>query len=263
MDENLKTETFSINLITPNSIAADTHPGLIRETNEDCFASYVGHGHRNALVSVADGIGGHESGDLASNLCIRLIISSWRERKIGGGSATPEQAKAFFNTVIPKANDALYELNEKYQIPHPMGTTLVAGIFLPETLVLAHAGDSRCYRLRDGALRRLTNDHSFVAELVRKKVITSEEAQFHPFAHIISKSVGPSPNLSPEINSFERLPGDRYIFCSDGLTNHVDDPEIEKFLIEAKTPHEAVRSLMNSSLRGGGEDNVTIVCVFG
>ena len=173
-----------------------------------------------------------------------------------------KQLEVFLQAEITRANDYIFEINQRYHIQHPMGTTVVSGMFYPGGLLVAHAGDSRCYRFRAGKIERLTEDHSFVAELVKKNIIKPEEAQFHPFAHIISRSIGPAPSLDLEIGNFKRIPHDRYLFCSDGLTNHVEDAELQRVIGKAGDAYEAVRMLLKAALRGGGEDNITIVCVF-
>jgi len=247
--------------ISPIDIVADSHVGLVRECNEDSYAYCVNNENQNALVAVADGIGGHEGGDIASSLCLQTLATKWRGTNYVNTNSS-HKIKKFLDTQILKANKLIYDLNQSFNIQHPMGTTVVAGIFYPGFLTVAHAGDSRCYRLRNGVLSQLTEDHSYVAELVRNNLINLEEARVHPFSHIISKSVGPILNLEVELNSFERKSGDRYIFCSDGLTAHLEDIEIETIVYDAQNPYEAVRELLYASLRGGGEDNVTVLCVF-
>jgi protein phosphatase len=143
-----------------------------------------------------------------------------------------------------------------------MGTTLVAGVFMPDKLVVVHAGDSRCYRLRGQTLEPLTEDHSIVAELVKRGVIRAEDAQEHPFSHIISRSVGPCPELEVEIRIFEIGKEDRFLFCTDGLNNHVKDPVIREMLENSENADDAVKRLLYASLKGGGEDNITVASVF-
>ncbi len=260
MELDTATHKIDLSAITPFNIAGDSHPGLVRDLNEDSFAYYASEGHRCTLAAVADGIGGHECGDIASNLCMKMLVSAWKA--LPRRDALDEAgAKAFLEDSLERVNEVIYNINETYNIQ--MGTTVVASIFLPKRVVVAHAGDSRMYRLREGRLERMTHDHSFVAELVRKKVISEEEALTHPFSHIISKSVGPSSKLNPEMGVFDRGLADRFILCTDGLTQHVPDGEIQRMLTDAYDPQQAVRSMLNSSLRGGGEDNISILCVFG
>jgi protein phosphatase len=243
-----------------NSVYADTHVGLVRDYNEDSFAYYIFPDSSNLMAAVADGIGGHESGDIASNLCLRLLLTAFRE--YANENMSSRQWKKFFDREIRNANQLIFSLNQKYKIQHPMGTTIVASLVLKDKIIVAHAGDSRLYRLRDAKLEKLTEDHSFVAELVRKKIISEEEALHHPFAHIISRSIGPADNMEPEINIFDHQEGDKFLLCSDGLTNHISDEEINETLSRSDTPRDAVRRLLNSSLRGGGEDNITIIGIF-
>jgi len=260
LQQDTSTHKIDLTAITPFNIAGDSHPGLVRDLNEDSFAYYASEGHKCTLAAVADGIGGHECGDIASNLCMKMIISSWKA-KPKKDCIDEAGAKRFLLETLEKVNEVIFNINETYNIQ--MGTTVVVAIFLPKCVVVAHAGDSRMYRLREGRLERMTNDHSFVAELVRKKIISEEEALTHPFAHIISKSVGPTPKLAPEVRSFDRGLADRFMLCTDGLTQHVPDFEIQRMLADAYDPQQAVKSMLNSSLRGGGEDNISILCVFG
>ena len=247
--------------ISPMDVVADSHVGLIREVNEDSYVYCVNASNLNSLVAVADGIGGHEGGDVASSLCMRTLASGWRNSDCAN-TRSPRKISRFLQTQVTVANKAIYDLNKSYNIQHPMGTTIVAGIFSPDYLTLAHAGDSRCYCLRDHALSQLTQDHSYVAELVRNNLISSEEARVHPFSHIISRSVGPVMGLDVEMGSYRRQQGDRYLFCSDGLNAHLDDIEIETIMSGAHSAYSAVRELLYASLRGGGEDNITVLCVF-
>lgn len=247
--------------LSPFDIVADSHVGLIRECNEDSYAYCVNGDDQNAFVAIADGIGGHEGGDIASSLCLQTLVSEWRNNGYSNTSSS-RKIKRYLETQTHKANQIIYDLNQSFNVQHPMGTTLVAGVFYPNSVTLAHAGDSRCYRLRNGVLSQLTEDHSYVAELVRNNLISLEEARVHPFSHIISKSVGPVQALEVELNTFERKTGDRYLFCSDGLTVHLEDIEIETVLYDAPTPYDAVRELLYASLRGGGEDNITVLCVY-
>lgn len=260
MHIELETEKF-LTGITPACVSADSHAGLVRLLNEDSFGYHIEPGAPAILAVIADGIGGHESGNIASNLCVRLLLNSWRNIDFNH-PRTVEEWGDFMLAEIEKANVTIYNINEIYQIQHPMGTTVVSAIFLKDIVLVAHAGDSRCYRLRDENLQQLTDDHSFVAELVRKNILSPEEAHTHPFAHIISKSVGPIQEMKPDLNKFMREPGDRFVFCTDGLTGHVSDDEIKEVLLTASKPEEAVRTLLNKALHGGGEDNITIVCVF-
>lgn len=255
------TSKNDLNKLTPDDFASETHIGLIREVNEDSYGYVINPSMINHLAIVADGIGGHERGEIASRTCVKTVLTEWRNNEIGKQKSKTKLEK-FIHHGIVKSNKDIFGLNNAYNLQHPMGTTVVIAILIPGSILLAHAGDSRCYRVRDGVIERLTEDHSFVAELIRKNVISEEEAVNHPFAHIISKSVGPAPDVEPEINSFKRIAGDRFLLCSDGLTNHVNDKKLEEFISKAISPNEASRKMLNSALHAGGEDNITLITIF-
>ena len=260
MQDTVKKYTVNAN-ISPIDVVAGTHVGLVREVNEDSYVYCVNENHENAFVAVADGIGGHDSGDIASRMCSRILLIEWRNRQLWRHSSSEEISK-FLDEEIVKSNEAIYRLNKTFNVQHPMGTTLVAGVFTPNSLIVAHAGDSRCYRMRKNVMEVITQDHSFVAELIKRNIISREESKNHPFAHIISKSIGTNLDFKPEINVFDRRPGDRFLFCSDGANVHLEDAQIEIILNDASNPYEAVKNIIYASLRGGGEDNITALCVF-
>lgn len=242
-------------------VAGETHVGLIREVNEDSFCYIAYPEAPNSLAVVADGIGGHQSGDVASHICCEHFISAWKKSDAGNFSAD-FMAGHFMTKTITEANTLIYDENCRRQLPQPMGTTIVAAIITPQSIIVAHSGDSRLYILRNGLLQRLTEDHSYVAELVRRKIITENEAAGHPFSHIISRSLGPAAEVEPEINIFPRLPTDRFILCSDGLTTHLSEKRIEEILVSSKTPRESLDMFMKDTLISGGEDNVTVIAIF-
>lgn len=244
----------------PHKIAADSHSGFIRSSNEDSYAYYVNQENGQTLMAVADGIGGHENGDIASYLTMKMLISSWREFQCRG-ELESEAVREFLRNELEEINSAIYQINAEYNVAYPMGTTVAAAAVLQDSIVTAHAGDSRVYRLREKKLKRLTEDHSFVAELIRSGAITEEDALTHPYAHVISKSIGPVPALEPEINVYDYQTGDKVLVCTDGLMLHLSDDEIRSILITASNPAAATKKMLNTTLRKGGGDNVTIVCL--
>ncbi|HPN84279.1 MAG TPA: Stp1/IreP family PP2C-type Ser/Thr phosphatase [Victivallales bacterium] len=250
-----------MNRISPFNIVAGTHAGLVRSCNEDSYIYSVDEYNPNSLVIVADGIGGHDRGDLASKICTKNLFQAWNKRKMASDSSE-EMLMLFLKEEIKKANEHIYRLNKSMNIQNPMGTTLVSGIIGANKLFVAHAGDSRLYRLRDGKINCLTEDHSFIAELIKRKIISSEESRNHPFAHIISKSIGTTISIEPDFNTYDVKSGDRLLFCTDGLNIHLEDQQIGLLLEDASDPNEAVKNLVYAALRSGGEDNITVVCVF-
>ncbi len=247
--------------INPINVVADSHVGLVRDHNEDSFVYYVSESDKSSFIAVADGIGGHDGGEIASELCMKTMVSAWKKGKLGQTSSK-YKLKKFLDSSLQESNKLIFDLNKSFNIQHPMGTTVVAAAFSPSHIITAHAGDSRCYRLRNGILEQLTEDHSYVVDLVKNNLISIEEARNHPFSHIISRSIGPGEDVELELNTFERKPRDRYLLCSDGLNAHLDDIEIETILYDAATAYDATRNLLYTALRGGGEDNITILSVF-
>ncbi len=242
------------------SVAADTHVGLVRKANEDSFGYYVDPERDFAMFAVADGIGGHGNGDVASAICIRLLLEEWRKLDLTS-DFNADRAKTFFHETLSFANDKIYEINNRFSFRYPMGTTIVAGIVTPEDVVTVHIGDSRFYCLSGDNLRKVTEDHSFVAEMVKNKIITQEEAKNHPFSHIISRSIGPNRDIEPDFNCFKRISGDRMLLCSDGLTNYASDLELQEKMREDDDPRDLVGNLLKLALKRGGDDNVTIITV--
>jgi protein phosphatase len=241
--------------------AGESHIGLVRSTNEDSFCYCAYPEDINYFAVVADGIGGHESGDVASRMCCRGLIRAWQKHRLGQ-EKSEKKIIEFLDREITQVNREIHRLNVKQQRSQPMGTTVIAVVFGPKTVISAHAGDSRLYRYRGGKIERLTEDHSFVAALIKKNIISDKEAESHPFSHIIMKSVGPTDKVDPEINVYHRENEDKFLLCSDGLTIHVKDYRMEKMLAQHHSPKAAVNQLMKASLIGGGDDNVTVICAF-
>ena len=241
--------------------AAESHPGLVRSDNEDSFSVYRRSDEDNILLLVCDGIGGHHRGDLASTSCCRNMVSAWKRDK-AGAIDTPKRMGIFLTNCIQAANSSLHEQNNQLGVNNPMGTTIVCAAVMKFHIVACHAGDSRLYRLRGNNLEQLTCDHSVVQELVNRKLMTPEQARNHPLSHVISRSIGPTQEVMPEVNVYERQPGDKLLLCSDGLTLHVKDQMIQNILKTSSSPRDAIDELMKQALIGGGEDNITTVCAF-
>lgn len=220
-----------------------TDIGRVRKVNED--AAFIGDG----LCLVCDGMGGHRAGDVAANLVVDIISLSLTNRAPSIG---------ILLGAIADANEQVYKKAASDYKLRGMGTTLTAFWADKEQVILAQVGDSRAYLLRNGILRQCTHDHSLVAELVRMGTITSEEARLHPQRNLITRSIGTAPHVDADVFEFSRKTGDRWLLCSDGLTNHVSDEEIEKFLSEPSL-YEAADGLLTLALENGGTDNITLM----
>ena len=235
---------------TPILSAAASHVGKIRASNQD--SGSVG----NHLFVVADGMGGHAGGDVASALAIRHLVGL--DRPYGSAEEAREE---IYRGIL----DAGKELTRAVA-DHPeltgMGTTLSGMVRVGDKVVVAHIGDSRIYLLRDGVLEQITADHTFVQRLVDSGRITPEEAAVHPRRSVLMRVLG-DVDVEPEIDThvLDTQPGDRWLLCSDGLSGYVAEREIAEILLTTHDPEEACEKLIQASLAEGAPDNVTAVIV--
>jgi PPM family protein phosphatase len=229
------------------SWSSATHPGLVRSHNEDAvYPSESGQGEGPLLVAVADGMGGHAAGDVASRVAIETAASA------DGG---PKRRVAAAHRAV---------LDNSRQRPElaGMGTTLTLASLQPDgTLRLAHVGDSRAYILRDGDLRQLTTDHSLVAEYLAAGRIDPDEAATHPQRSVITRALGIETDLEVDLVEERLKPGDRLLLCSDGLNSMLGDEEILRLLGLATPAEETTWALVEAANRAGGEDNISVVVV--
>lgn len=225
--------------------AAGTDVGMVRANNED--AVYAGR----YLVAVADGVGGLPSGELASGIAIRALI--------GLDDAPPHgDPLDALGDAIDRANEEIHDAGRADEAHGGMGTTVTALLLTGDQLGLLHVGDSRCYLLRAGALSQLSRDDTFVQSLVDQGVLTVEEARQHPQRSLITQALfGRELRASCAIVASQ--PGDRFLLCSDGLSDVVEPEEIERELRSHPEPAECVAALVKLALRAGGPDNITVV----
>ena len=234
--------------------------GHARENNEDKFDFYEPDEEpllaaRGSVYLVCDGMGGHNAGQIASELAAKQFLHAYYHL---GGTAQEAARHA-----ILQAHHYIAEMASKIPSRYGMGTTLTALILKQDEGILAHVGDSRCYRLREGAFEQLSRDHTLVAHLAAQGIITPEQAKYHPQRNVIRQAVGvadPSEPLEPDIETFALQAGDLYLLCSDGLTDMVDDAEIEA-IVREEPPTRAAWRLVDRALANGGRDNITVALV--
>lgn len=258
------TSTVKVDLYAVNAddIACDSHPGFVRRMNEDSFVYCSRSDGRYTLAAVADGVGGQLRGAEASRLCLSILIQEWTGFLNAEPAPDPVMVEAFLAKAVEKTNRVVFNRAFSVKLPEHMCTTLALLMFAEKSVVVLHAGDSRVYRLREDRIERMTKDHSFVNDLISAGALSEEEAKAHPYSHVISRSIGASIKSDPELRICDHQPGDRFILCTDGLTNHVSDPEIQNALASSYEPAQAVKILIDLALQRGGTDNVTVVCVF-
>ena len=220
--------------------AAATDPGKRRRRNEDAYVV------EPPLFAVADGMGGARAGEIAAKIAASVLRDS------SGVDAVVE--------LIKEANRRVYEAATEDETRSGMGTTITAAIVGDDGVQIGHVGDSRAYRVRDGKLEQLTEDHSLVAELVRSGKLSPEEADVHPQRSVITRTVGTDPDVDVDTLEIDARPGDVFLLCSDGLTTMVDDTSILAVVQKNRASlDKAARALVDAANKGGGEDNITIV----
>ena len=238
--------------------------GQKRKHNEDSFAFDAEEG----LFIVADGMGGHAAGEVASKITVETInefIAATRQKEEATWPFKYNHELDFNSNrlavAIEKANERVMSAVAAQPWLKGMGTTVVAGLLNEKILSLAHVGDSRAYLLRDGQLSCLTDDHSWVHEQVNAGILTEEEAKSHPLKNVVTRALGGGPSVSPDLQELVFQPGDRFLFCSDGLTTMLGDEEIREISLAETTSQGICERLVDLSNRKGGVDNITVVVV--
>jgi protein phosphatase len=219
-------------------------PGRQRRSNEDNLFA------RPPVFAVADGMGGARAGEVAS----KMVVEALEDGLPDGG--TPEERLA---GRIREANERIHELAQSDPARAGMGTTMTAAYVGDDEVSIAHVGDSRAYRLRDGELEQMTRDHSLVGELVRRGKLTEAEAEEHPQRSVITRALGPEAAVDVDTWTFRAQAGDVFLLCSDGLTSMVDEARIVELLRDGPDLQRAGQALIDEANRRGGRDNITVV----
>jgi protein phosphatase len=225
-----------------------TDPGRKRRHNEDAYVL------QPPLFAIADGMGGAQAGEIASALAASAVKDRINIEAIAGGQARVVE-------LIQDANRRVHERASTDAATSGMGTTMTVALVEPDgNVTFGHVGDSRAYLLRDGRLEQLTNDHSLVAELVRRGELTPQEAEVHPQRSVITRALGTDPDVDVDAFTIDALPGDLYLICSDGLSDMIGSPQIEEVLRASRDDLDrAARALVQAANKSGGEDNITAV----
>jgi PPM family protein phosphatase len=214
-----------------------------RSTNEDAYFA------DGKIFAVADGMGGHLAGEVASNIAIDCL------RDLGAARSLPRALENRFD----RANAIIYDRSRESEERRGMGTTLTACIVEDGHIYIAHVGDSRLYRLRAGRLKQLTKDHSLVAQMIEKGHLSPEEAAVHPQRSVITRALGASVDVKVDMKTKEVQPGDRYLLATDGLTNMATDDEISGVLASEDSLTNVTGTLINLANSRGGPDNVSVI----
>lgn len=233
--------------------------GLKRKNNEDAIYIATEESSLKNLYIVADGMGGHNAGEVASNGTIEAF-QEYAQSHIDSMQNENEILDILVEAV-QYCNSVIYHKSIESEKLSEMGTTLIIAVILNNKLYVTHVGDSRLYLYRQGEIRQLTNDHSYVMELVRLGKITREEAAVHPNRNVITRAVGTHQTIEIDTIIEPLLEGDKILICSDGLSTMVDDWEIEEVLKKELTGEEKVQALIDKANANGGLDNISLIII--
>jgi protein phosphatase len=237
-------------------------PGVARDRNEDAYMLMADKG----IAILADGMGGHLAGEVASAMAVDIIARHLHSALCQGPVSasddnTPAEVSALHAAML-LANHAIFEASHSKPEYNGMGTTVVAAVFQANMLYVAHVGDSRLYRFRGGILQQITEDHSMVQELLKRGLITPEDARTSANKNLVTRALGVDPSVNPDITIQTFLKDDLYLLCSDGLSDVLADTDIERVMQQyGKNPQETSQLMVKEANTRGGPDNITVVLV--
>jgi protein phosphatase len=243
-------------------VGAGTDIGRVRQSNQDHYDLALPEEEGgSSLFIVADGMGGHAGGEVASRIAVNSILDFLEERLGADNHEGFADLMDGLLVALRNANAAVYHRGEEEEALHGMGTTCVAALIREKQMAVAHAGDSRAYLMREGELLQLTEDHSLVQEYVRMGQLTSEEARKSRYRNVITKAVGLSEKMDPDVRVLSLEEGDIVLLCTDGLTSMLEDDEIGQVLASEPDVQRVCDSLINMANQRGGQDNITLIVV--
>ncbi len=237
-------------------IAFRSDIGQRRTSNQD-YADAFTNQQDVTLALLADGLGGHQAGDLASRSTVEDLGALWEASQL----TDPEKASSWMVKHIQEENHVIYEKGQEQAETTGMGTTIVAAALFSDCYVIGHVGDSRAYLFRDGQLKQLTEDHSLVNELVRSGEITKEMAATHPRRNVLTRSVGMPGDVEVDVTEITAQADDILLLCSDGLTNMVSEADIQTVLHVDAPLAEKADTLIAAANEAGGVDNITVFLI--
>ncbi len=235
---------------------AAVDPGRARSNNEDSVATDA----EVALAVLADGMGGYNAGEVASNMATSFILSELgRWLREASSHASDAEVRRAMDICVDNANRAIFNAANSNPQYAGMGTTLVVAVFRDNRVLLGHVGDSRCYRLRDGRLQQITRDHSLLQEQIDAGLITPEQAAFSANKNLVTRAVGVEDSVLLETHQHDVLPGDLFLMCSDGLSDMLDDDGISQVLQQHESLEQCTHALIEAANDAGGKDNISVI----
>lgn len=239
--------------------AAKSDRGIVRDLNEDNYRLITGHENVPDIFVVADGMGGHSSGEVASGMAVgfaeKYILDN---REL---FSNEESILSIIKQLMEEANTAIFTKAAESQSNFGMGTTLITAVVLKDKMYVGHVGDSRVYLIRDGKMEKITTDHSYIEELIKNGSLTREEAENHPNKNIITRALGCEEEILIDTLTIEIKENDIFVLCTDGLTNMLKEDEILDIIINEDDPEASCSELVRLANEKGGEDNITVIVV--
>ena len=235
---------------------AAVDPGRARSNNEDSVAT----DEAVCLAVLADGMGGYNAGEVASNMAtsfIRTELGRWLRE--ASSQASDAEVRRAMDICVDNANRAIFNAANSNPQYAGMGTTLVVAVFRDNRVLLGHVGDSRCYRLREGRLQQITRDHSLLQEQLDAGLITPEQAAFSSNKNLVTRAVGVEDTVLLETHQHDMLPGDVFLMCSDGLSDMLDDEGILQVLLAHDSLDSGTQALVDAANDAGGKDNISVI----
>lgn len=233
-----------------------TDTGQVRGNNEDAVA--IDEDHHIAVL--ADGMGGYNAGEVAAEMATTFVVTELgRWIAEGGAAASGRELRQAMEICTSNANRSIFNAANTHPPYAGMGTTLVVGVFQNSQALIGHVGDSRCYRLRNGALVQLTRDHSLLQEQIDAGLLTPEQAQFATHRNLVTRALGVEDSVLLEVSEYKAEENDLFLMCSDGLTDMVSDEHIAALLITADTLTDKCHALVDAANGCGGRDNISVI----
>jgi len=235
---------------------AAVDPGRARSNNEDSVAT----DDSVCLAVLADGMGGYNAGEVASNMAtsfIRTELGRWLRE--ASTQASDAEVRRAMDICVDNANRAIFNAANSNPQYAGMGTTLVVAVFRDNRVLLGHVGDSRCYRLREGKLQQITRDHSLLQEQIDAGLITPEQAAFSANKNLVTRAVGVEDTVLLETHQHDVMAGDLFLMCSDGLSDMLDDEGIAQVLLAHDSLDSCTRALIDAANDAGGKDNISVI----
>ena len=241
-------------------ITGCTDTGLSRDHNED----YIGYDSNNGIAVLADGMGGHQAGEIASKMAVDVVLNQLKSLLNAQTSRaiTGSQMLGFVSNTISSSNRKIYEASEASSARNGMGTTVVAAVIRDSRLYAGHVGDSRLYLLRNRKLKRITKDHSLVQDLVDKGFYTEDEARDASINHVVTRALGTSEDVKVDILQQQIRQNDLFLLCSDGLSDMISDAMIEQVLARPNASLDKIANrLVGLANHYGGKDNISVILI--